>query len=135
LVQLSGAGQKNKLISADDSGLHGIDKLNVKRSVVPAITHVDNSARLQTVDLESNRRFYKLISEFHKVNNCPMVVNTSFNVRGEPIVNNPIDALQCFLNTEIDILVMENFIVERSRVKMSKSGFVSSHPDFLKLNE
>ena len=88
--------------------LFGIDKLNVKRSEIPAVTHVDYSARVQTVHKETNPKYYKLISEFKKRTGCPVIVNTSFNVRGEPIVNTPEDAFKCFMGTEMDILAIGN---------------------------
>lgn len=88
-------------------------RVNVARSTIPAVTHVDYSARLQTVDAERNARFHALLSAFHVRTGCPVLVNTSFNVRGEPIVCTPADALRCFLATEMDALVMENFIVTK----------------------
>ena len=94
-----------------DEKLFGIDKLNIKRSSIPAITHVDYSARIQTVHRETNPRYYDLIKEFKKNTNCPVLVNTSFNVRGEPIVNSIEDAFNCFMGTNLDILVIENFIL------------------------
>ena len=91
--------------------LFGIDKLNIKRSSIPAITHVDYSARIQTVHKETNLKYYNLINEFKKLTNCPILVNTSFNIRGEPIVCSVEDAFKCFMGTELDILVCENFIL------------------------
>ena len=99
----------------EEKKLFGIDKLNVKRSTVPAITHVDYSARIQTVHLETNRRYYKLIQNFKKITNCPIIVNTSFNVRGEPIVCSIEDAYRCFMGTDLDILVCENFILYKNK--------------------
>ena len=93
----------------------GIDKLNVKRSEIPAVTHVDYSARVQTVKKETNSRYYDLISKFKEKTGCPVVVNTSFNVRGEPIVNTPTDAFNCFMGTELDYLVIGNCILEKSQ--------------------
>ena len=81
------------------------------RSVVPAITHVDDSARVQTVDAERNPRFYKILQAFKKKTGCPVVINTSFNVRGEPIVNTPEDAYRCFMHTNMDALVLESFVL------------------------
>ena len=89
-------------------------RVNVPRSELPAITHVDYSARVQTVNEERNGRYYRLLSEFHKLTGCSVLVNTSFNVRGEPIVNTPQDALRCFLSTGMDVLVMENCILMKS---------------------
>lgn len=91
----------------------GLDRLKVVRSKVPAVTHVDYSARVQTVSRENHPLFHKLISEFYQVAGCPLVVNTSFNIRGEPIVCTPEDAYRCFLQTEMDYLVVGNFILER----------------------
>jgi carbamoyltransferase len=89
----------------------GLEKLKIKRSTIPAVTHVDFSARLQTVHKETNPRFHSLIAAFYRLTGCPLLVNTSFNVRGEPIVNNPKDAFSCFMNTEMDVLVMERCII------------------------
>jgi carbamoyltransferase len=99
----------------EDENLFGIDKLNIKRSSIPAITHVDYSARIQTVHKETNPRYYDLIKEFKKITNCPVLVNTSFNVRGEPIVCSVEDAFNCFMGTNLDILVIENFILYKDR--------------------
>ena len=92
--------------------LFGIDKLNIPRSTLPAITHVDYSARVQTVSKETNPRYYHLIKSFKKLTSCPLIVNTSFNVRGEPIVCTPQDAYRCFMRTEMDILILKiNFFI------------------------
>ena len=91
----------------------GLNKLNKKISIVPAITHVDHTARLQTVTKKNNKFFYLLISKFYEYTGCPMVINTSFNIRGEPIVMTPQDAYKCFLKTNLDILVLENFIISK----------------------
>ncbi|MDC0426503.1 carbamoyltransferase [Pelagibacteraceae bacterium] len=104
---------KSLQISMNDSqkNLFGIDKLNIKRSSIPAVTHVDYTARIQTVHKETNPRYYDLINEFKKITSCPILVNTSFNIRGEPIVNTIEDAFRCFMGTDLDILVCENFIL------------------------
>jgi carbamoyltransferase len=94
--------------------LFGIDKLNVPRSEIPAVTHVDYSARVQTVHPETNPRFYHLLDEFDKRTQCPVLVNTSFNVRGEPIVCTPEDAYRCFMRTEMDYLVLENVLLAKT---------------------
>jgi carbamoyltransferase len=94
--------------------LFGIDKLNVKRSEIPAVTHVDYSARIQTVSQKNNKPYYDLISKFKEKTGCPVIVNTSFNVRGEPIVNTPTDAFNCFMGTELDYLVIGNCILDKS---------------------
>ena len=105
--------KKDKQINILDKNkdLFGIEKLNIKRSLVPAITHVDYSARIQTVHKVTNPRYYKLLSEFKNITKCPILVNTSFNVRGEPIVCSVEDAFNCFMGTNLDILVIENFIL------------------------
>ena len=105
--------KKDKQIKmkAEDEDLFGIEKLNIKRSSIPAITHVDYSARIQTVHKETNPRYYDLITEFKRITNCPVLVNTSFNVRGEPIVCSIEDAFNCFMGTNLDILVIEDFIM------------------------
>ena len=102
--------KKNLQISMtnDEENLFGIDKLNVKRSEVPAITHVDYSSRIQTVHQSTNPKYHKLITKFKEITGCPILVNTSFNVRGEPIVNTPEDAFNCFMGTELDNLVIGN---------------------------
>jgi len=100
-------------MSAEEEALFGIDKLNVPRSEIPAVTHVDYSARVQTVRREDNPRYYDLIQAFDRLTGCPLVVNTSFNVRGEPIVNTPAEAYRCFMRTEMDYLVLGNFLVDK----------------------
>ncbi len=95
--------------------LFGIEKLNIKRSEIPAVTHVDYSARIQTVTKTNNGRYYDLISKFKEKTGCPVLVNTSFNVRGEPIVNSPTDAFNCFMGTELDYLVIGDCILDKSR--------------------
>ncbi len=94
-------------------GLFGIDKLNIPRSNIPAITHVDYSARIQTVDGKYNQRYYRLMKKFYENTGCPVIVNTSFNVRGEPIVCTPEDAYRCFMRTEMDTLVLENNVLSK----------------------
>ena len=106
-------------MTEEEKALFGIDKLNIKRSEIPAVTHVDYSARVQTVHEETNPKYYKLISEFKKKTGCPVIVNTSFNVRGEPIVNTPEEAFRCFMGTAMDILVIENCLLRKE--KQSKS--------------
>jgi carbamoyltransferase len=91
--------------------LWGIDKLNIPRSSIPAVTHVDYSARIQTVRRETNPVYYDIIDAFFRRTGCPVIVNTSFNVRGEPIVCTPEDAYRCFMRTNMDVLVLENFIL------------------------
>ena len=91
--------------------LFGIDKLNAPRSSVPAITHVDYSARIQTVHKDTNPRYHAVISKFKDKTGCPIVVNTSFNVRGEPIICSPSDAFKCFMGTELDVLAIGNYLL------------------------
>ena len=93
--------------------LFGIDKLNIKRSEIPAVTHVDYSARIQTVHKETNEKYFRLIKKFKEKTNCPILVNTSFNVRGEPIVNTPLDAFNCFMGTGLDKLVIGNCYLDK----------------------
>ena len=101
-------------MTAEQKELFGIDKLNIPRSEIPAVTHVDYSARVQTVHKETNARFYQLLDAFNRRTDCPVLVNTSFNVRGEPIVCTPEDAYRCFMRTEMDYLVMENVLISKA---------------------
>ncbi len=107
------APARQKEMTADEQALFGIDKLNIARSEIPAVTHVDYSARIQTVHAETNPRYHALISAFKARTGCPVVVNTSFNVRGEPIVCTPEDAFHCFMGTELDMLAVGNCILEK----------------------
>ena len=100
-------------MTEDQRKLFGIDKLNIKRSEIPAVTHVDYSARIQTVTKNTNKSFYDLILKFKEKTGCPVIVNTSFNVRGEPIVNSPTDAFNCFMGTKLDYLVIGNCILDK----------------------
>jgi carbamoyltransferase len=94
-----------------------MDKLYYERSDIPAVTHIDYSARFQTVHRETNPRFHRLIEHFRNLTGYPVLINTSFNVRGEPIVCSPEEAFICFMRTDMDILVMEDVILEKSRQK------------------
>ena len=108
----------------DEEKLFGIEKLNIPRSVIPAITHVDYSARIQTVSKQTNPRYYDLIKQFKEKTGCSSIVNTSFNVRGEPIVCTPQDAYRCFMRTEMDVLVLENQILyKKDQPKIEKDEF------------
>jgi len=109
--------ERQKEMTGEQKKLFGIDKLNILRSDIPAVTHIDYSARIQTVQKESNPRYHKLISEFEKQTGYAVVVNTSFNVRGEPIVCSPQDAYRCFMRTDIDYLVLENFLLNKTEQK------------------
>jgi len=113
LVADVGPDKRREMTSAEQA-LFGIDKLNVPRSEIPAVTHVDYSARIQTVHKETNLRYHKLISAFKRLTGCPVLVNTSFNVRGEPIVCSPEDAFRCFMGTELDFLVIEDFMMDKA---------------------
>ena len=107
--------EKYRLSMTDEEKkLFGIAKLNIPKSSVPSVTHVDYSSRIQTVHKETNPRFHKLISQFKVETGCPILVNTSFNIRGEPIVCSPEDAYKCFMGTEIDMLVIENFLLNKT---------------------
>ena len=106
---------KRKEMSPKEEALFGIDKLNIPRSLVPAITHVDYSARVQTVNKKTNPQYHDLISRFKEITDCPILVNTSFNVRGEPIVCTPTDAFKCFMGTGLDILVIGDFILYKDQ--------------------
>ena len=103
-----------RVMTAEEKTRFGIDKLNVVRSNLPAITHVDYSARLQTVHKETNPEFWNLLSAFHRLTGCPVMINTSFNVRGEPIVCTPQDAYRCFMRTDMDYLVLGNYLLDKS---------------------
>jgi carbamoyltransferase len=105
--------QFRRPLSVEDQAKKGLAKLTIKRSTVPAITHVDYSARLHTVNKDTNPYYYAVISEFNKLTGCPVIINTSFNVRGEPIVESPDDAYRCFMRTNMDYLVLENFLIEK----------------------
>ncbi|MCP4333296.1 MAG: hypothetical protein GY785_11625 [Gammaproteobacteria bacterium] len=107
---------RDKLVtmSEEQQKLFGIEKLMVARSDIPAVTHVDYSARVQTVHPETNPRFYQLLDSFEECSGCPVLINTSFNVCGEPIVHTPEDAYRCFMRTEMDYLVMENILLAKT---------------------
>jgi carbamoyltransferase len=106
--------EQKRMMETDPDLRH---RVNVVRSAVPAVTHVDYSARLQTIDEERNPRTHALLTAFHELTGCPVLVNTSFNVRGEPIVCTPQDAFRCFLGTEMDALVLGNFVLHKEEMK------------------
>ena len=115
-------------MTVKEATLFGIDKLKVVRSGIPAVTHVDYSARIQTVHKETNPRYHAMISQFKKLTGCPVIVNTSFNIRGEPIVCTPEEAFRCFMGTDIDLLVIGHCILEKEKQDASlkvvyKDGF------------
>jgi carbamoyltransferase len=105
---------RRRRMNAEEQALFGIDKLNVSRSDIPAVTHVDYSARIQTVHRDTNPLFHRLLSRFKQLTGCPVLVNTSFNVRGEPIVCTPEDAFRCFMGNELDVLVVGNCVLQKS---------------------
>ncbi len=107
--------QKKKQMTKEQQELFGIEKLNIKRSDIPAVTHVDYSARIQTVHKDTNELYYKLIKRFNEITDCPVLINTSFNVRGEPIVNTPQDAFRCFMGTKLDFLVIGNCFLDKTK--------------------
>ena len=129
MLLVSEIKKRHKIEMSDqEKNLFGIKKLNVKRSIIPAVTHVDYSARIQTVHKETNPKYYGLINEFKNITNCPILVNTSFNVRGEPIVCSVKDAFNCFMGTDLDMLVIEDFILykedqDKSLIKDYKDQF------------
>ena len=106
--------KKNRLIRNKSNSTVPLNINNI-RSVVPSITHIDNSARIQTVGKSQNLIFYELINEFYKITKTPILINTSFNIRGEPIVCSPHDAFKCFMGTNLDVLVIENYVLEKSK--------------------
>ena len=106
-------GEKRRTMTSEEQALWGIEKLNVKRSEIPAVTHVDYSARIQTVRRDTNPLYWEIIDAFGKKTGCPVIVNTSFNVRGEPIVCSPEDSYRCFMRTEMDYLVLENYVLDK----------------------
>ena len=107
--------EKRVEIGVGEANLTGLDKLKIRRSEIPAVTHVDYSARIQTVTRETNALYWDIIEAFRKLTGCPVIVNTSFNVRGEPIVCTPADSYRCFMRTEMDHLVLENFVLSKDR--------------------
>ena len=102
-------------MTEEQKKLFGIEKLNIKRSEIPAVTHVDYSSRIQTVTSETNKPYHDLILKFKDKTGCPILVNTSFNVRGEPIVNTPSDAFNCFMGTDLDYLIIGNCILDKNQ--------------------
>src|SRR5207248_11547380 len=110
---------RRRTMTANEQALFGIDKLNIARSEIPAVTHVDYSARIQTVHANTNPLFHRLLKRFKEMTGCPLLVNTSFNVRGEPIVCTPEDAFRCFMGTELDLLVMGYCVIRKIEQKAS----------------
>jgi carbamoyltransferase len=121
---------KESLRLQPDGNAKGLDRLKQARSTIPAVTHIDYSARIQTVTRQTNGRLYALLEQFEKMTGCGVLVNTSFNVRGEPIVCSPDDAYRCFVNTEMDYLALGNFVLERaSQPKRPVSRKAALAPD------
>jgi carbamoyltransferase len=131
MLFVADVASRRRIETQSNGALFGIDKLNVVRSEIPAVTHVDHSARIQTVHAETNPRYHALISRFKAITGCPVIVNTSFNVRGEPIVCTPDDAFRCFMGTEIDVLVAGNcFLRKEAQPERLKTDHGSSfEPD------
>ena len=115
LMVASVKSDRRLVMSPEENSLFGIDKLNVQRSSVPAVTHVDYTARIQTVHPDTNPRYHAVISKFREKTGCPMVVNTSFNVRGEPIVCSPTNAFKCFMGTGLDVLAVGNYFLQKEK--------------------
>ncbi|MDD4952351.1 MAG: carbamoyltransferase C-terminal domain-containing protein, partial [Desulfovibrionaceae bacterium] len=124
---------ESRLKDVDEQGLSGLERLGLARSEIPAVTHVDGSARVQTVHRSTNPRFHALLTRFHELTGCAVLVNTSFNVRGEPIVCTPRDAVRCFLATDMDALVIGSFIVDRGQVDLVAAGDVFAEPELVRL--
>ena len=115
------AKSKQRKMTLGEESLFGIEKLNILRSSIPSVTHVDYSARVQTVHEVTNPHYYQLIKNFKALTGCPVLVNTSFNIRGEPIVCSPTDAFKCFMGTELDVLVVGNSFLEKPKQLKSLS--------------
>ena len=121
--------QEAQRLDDADAGAHlvGIEKLQVPRSTIPAVTHVDYSVRVQTVDAVRHGRYFRLLQAFERQTGCPVLINTSFNVRGEPIVCRPSEAYRCFLATNMDVLVLENFVLLREEQSQARPVDASAH--------
>jgi carbamoyltransferase len=124
---LVAAVREDKRVDSQPSSIQGLDKLKVRRSIVPAITHVDYSARVQTVDRERHPRLHKLMTAFKQKTGCPVIINTSFNIRGEPIVCSPQDAYRCFLATNMDVLVLENQVLYKQEQPQAKQHEIDEY--------
>ena len=111
--------KKEKLIKQKETVTKKLNDINNIRSIIPSVTHIDDSARVQTVNAKLNQNYYNLIKEFFRITKTPILINTSFNIRGEPIVCSPNDAFRCFMGTNLDILVIENFVLEKKNQKKS----------------
>ena len=120
--------RESKRLKISNKNLFGIDLLNEKRSIVPAVTHVDYSSRIQTIHKNTNRFLYDLLTSFKIKTKCPILVNTSFNIRGEPIVESPNDSIKCFLGTNLDVLCIGNFILLKE--EQNKNSLISYQHEF-----
>lgn len=128
LLVASISKNKRREMTQEEQEYFGIDKLNIVRSEIPAVTHVDYSARIQTVHHETNPDYYALIKKFKAITNCPVIVNTSFNIRGEPIVCSPEDAFRCFMGTDLDILVVGNvYLKKENQLKTIKANYIAKY--------
>jgi len=127
MLLVAPVSEKHQISGVGDDQAFGFDKLKVRRSTIPAVTHVDMSARVQTVASDDNQRFYSLIERFGNITGDPVLINTSFNVRGEPIVCTPEDAFKCFMRTGMDYLVIENLILDKTQ---QPEGAVSMNDDW-----
>jgi carbamoyltransferase len=110
--------EKQLQMTNDQENFFGLEKLNIPRSEIPAVTHVDYSARIQSVNKKTNPRYHDMLTKFYEKYDCPVIVNTSFNVRGEPIVCTPKDAYVCFMRTEMDYLILNNFLLKKTEQKV-----------------
>ena len=126
--------QDDKRLAVEEGDITGLEKLKISRSVIPAVTHVDYSTRVQTVSEKTNAPFYRLIKAYKERTGCPVVINTSFNVRDEPIVCSPEDALRCFLACEMDMLAIGPFLLKREEQDWSKMGALNLNPNLLELS-
>lgn len=124
---LVGPVRESKRTQNGNGDFTGLDKLKQIRSQIPAVTHVDYSARVQTVDPERNERYHRLISAFYRRTGCPVIINTSFNVRGEPIVCTPEDAYRCFMTTNMDVLVLGNHVLLKHEQENAKQFDAEAH--------
>jgi carbamoyltransferase len=118
---------KKRWVEADNSKTQGLDRVKLPRSTIPAVTHVDRSARVQTVHSETNRLFHRLLHEFKNKTGCPVLINTSFNVRGEPIVQSPTEAFRCLMGTDLDALVIGRFILLKEEQNPSLRNHYHRH--------
>ena len=114
-------------INIEPQKLKGLENLKVKRSTIPAVTHVDYSARVQTVDNKRNPKLHRLMSRFKEITSCPVIINTSFNIRGEPIVCSPEHAYRCFMATNMDVLVMEDLLLYKNEQPQAKEHEVDEY--------